>query len=59
MKALEKWIWLSCDKYPEAQTTIFHQDACPPSERAEKGHYAVAEFVKTYTFDKKIISPLT
>jgi len=54
MRELEKWIWLAYDKYPNSQTTIFHHDAVPPAERDEKGNYTVAEFVKTYKFDKKV-----
>lgn len=56
MRPIEKWIWLPYDQYRDSQTTIFHQDAVPPAERADKGHYTVAEFVRSYKFDKKVKS---
>lgn len=56
MREIEKWIWLPCDRYPESQVTIFHHDAVPPAERDGKGHYTVAEFTKSYHFDKKVTS---
>lgn len=54
MRELEKWIWLSRERYPDSQTTIFHHNACPAKEREKRGNYTVAEFVKTYKFDKKV-----
>ena len=56
MRPIEKWIWLPYNKYPNSQTTIFHLIAVPPEEREEKGHYTVAEFFKSYKFDKKVKS---
>ncbi len=55
MRALEKWIWLPTDRYPD-QTTIYHPLAVSPDERALKGHYTVAEFQRTYRFDQKVVS---
>ena len=56
MRALEKWIWLSQEKYPNEQTTFFHHDACSDERKKEIGHYTVAEFQRMYTLDKKVKS---
>lgn len=49
MTFTERWIWLHKDKYPNCQTTGFSCGGDPV-----KFNYTVAEFNKTYTFDKKI-----
>ena len=49
MKLPEKWIWLSKDKYPGKQNTIN-----TVFQNRENCVYAVAEFTKKYTFEKKI-----
>ncbi len=49
MTFTERWIWLPKDKYPTFQTTAFSCGADPV-----KYNYTVAEFKKTYAFDKKI-----
>lgn len=49
MTFTERWIWLPQDKYPNSQTTGFSCGGDPV-----KYNYTVAEFKKTYTFDKKI-----
>ena len=56
MRKSEKWIWLDGDKYPDSQTTVFHPRAFSPEETALKGNYTVAEFVKTYRFQKRVKS---
>lgn len=47
----ETWIWLPKEKYPFNQTTIYSGFG----SKAE-GNYTVAEFQKTYDFDKKIVN---
>ncbi|MBE6653767.1 MAG: hypothetical protein E7610_10200 [Ruminococcaceae bacterium] len=47
---LESWIWLPAEAYPRNQTTIYsgflnHAD----------GNFTVAEFKRTYVFDKKVV----
>lgn len=54
MRSIEKWIWLPKDRYPDAQTTIFHHYGISEEKREEQGHYTVAEFTKTYVFEKKV-----
>ncbi len=49
MTFTERWIWLPKDKYETYQTTAFFCSSDPV-----KYNYTVAEFKKTYTFDKKI-----
>ena len=49
MTFTERWIWLPKEKYERYQTTAFSCGGDP-----EKFNYTVAEFKKTYTFDKKI-----
>lgn len=49
MTFTERWIWLPLDKYPNNQTTAFSCGGDPV-----KYNYTVAEFKKTYTFDKKV-----
>ena len=49
MTFTERWIWLHKDKYPNSQTTGFSCGGDPV-----KYNYTVAEFKKTYTYDKKI-----
>jgi len=44
-----KWIWLNHEKYPESQTTVYSG-----FENKNGGNYTVAEFEKTYTFEKNI-----
>ncbi len=48
----ETWIWLPQETYPERQTTRI----CAFEGDAEKSNYSVAEFVRTYCFDKEITS---
>lgn len=56
MRDLEKWIWLDHWKYPDSQTTVFHPNATSAEETARLGNYTVAEFARTYRFDKKVKS---
>ena len=56
MRALEKWIWLNKTQYPNSQTTVFHDIAGPAEYKEKYGNYTVAEFVKSYKFDKKVKS---
>jgi len=49
MTFTERWIWLPLDKYPNSQTTAF---ACGGDPK--EYNYTVAEFKKTYNFDKRI-----
>ena len=44
-----KWIWLSDEKYPESQKTIYSG-----FQNRDGGNYTVAEFRKTYKFEKNI-----
>ena len=46
----ETWIWLPESLYPQRQTTRI----CGWEGDREKSNYSVAEFVKTYTFEKEI-----
>ncbi len=45
----EKWIWLPTDKYPEYQNNRYDG-----MNGTNDGKFAVAEFEKTYKFDKKV-----
>ncbi len=45
----QNWIWLDPKRYPEAQTTVYN-GWCDKQPQ----HYAMAEFVRTYTFDRPI-----
>lgn len=56
MRELEKWIWLDREKHPDAQTTVFHPCAFSAEETALRGNYTVAEFTRTYRFDKRVKS---
>ncbi len=49
MNYVEKWIWLPRGEYPEHQTTKYSHF----SENGEN-NYAVAEFKRRYTFEKKV-----
>jgi len=49
MKDIEKWIWLPEAEYPNHQTTVYSSFM----DKAN-GNYTVAEFQRTYAFDKKI-----
>lgn len=49
MDYVEKWIWLPKEKYPNLQTTKYSHF----SENAYN-NYAVAEFKRVYSFEKKI-----
>ena len=49
MTFTERWIWLPKEKYERYQTTAFSCGGDP-----EEYNYTVAEFKKTYTFEKKI-----
>ena len=51
MNALEKWIWLPKEQYPDHQTTIYS-----PYDEHTAGNYTVAEFTKEYQFKKKVRS---
>ncbi len=52
LKHSENWIWLPKAQYPDRQKTIYvGLDADTP-----EGNYTVAEFLKTYTFEKKVVS---
>lgn len=51
MRYLEKWIWLNSQRYPDAQNTKF-----TGLDTEKEWNYTVAEFKKTYSFDKKIVS---
>lgn len=54
MRKIEKWIWLDGEKYPDAQTTVFHPFAFSAEETALRGNYTVAEFTRTYRFQKRV-----
>lgn len=47
----QKWIWLPEKEYPNSQTTVWSRFNANTS-----GDYTVAEFKKTYRFDKKVVS---
>ncbi len=47
----DKWIWLDPELYSEHQTTVL-----APFGNKEKGNYAVAEFLKKYTFTSEPVS---
>ncbi|MBE6541291.1 MAG: hypothetical protein E7672_02460 [Ruminococcaceae bacterium] len=49
MKTLEQWIWLNKEQYPDDQTTQY-----AGRNRLEGLSYAVAEFKKTLSYNKKI-----
>ena len=49
MTFTERWIWLPIDIYPNSQTTGLSCGGDPV-----KYNYTVAEFKRTYTFEKKI-----
>ncbi len=44
----EQWIWLNSDLYPDVQTCRFN------GFQPDDGKYAVAEFVRSYTYDREI-----
>ena len=50
MKHSEKWIWLPKSSYPDSQTTV-----CSGFEEASGNEYCVAEFKRSYFFDKNIV----
>lgn len=50
MKHTEQWIWLPKDQYPKEQHTVFSG-----FYRNQADNYTVAEFDKSYVFDKKVI----
>lgn len=45
----QNWIWLDPARYPDSQTTVYN-GFCDK----KPGDYAVCEFVKSYTFTRKI-----
>ena len=49
MNYVEKWIWLPKDKYPDLQTTKYSHFSAD-----DYNNYAVAEFKKAYSFEKKV-----
>lgn len=51
MCSSQVWIWLPKSAYPHNQTTAYSGFADPQS-----GNYTVAEFCKTYSFDKTVRS---
>ena len=51
MAHIEKWIWLSPEKYPDNQTTRYSAEGKIPMP----GNYTVAEFKKDYSFDSKVV----
>lgn len=51
MHALEKWIWLPHEQYPNNQTTVYS-----PYDKHTEGNYTVAEFKRNYKFEKEIAS---
>lgn len=51
MKLPMQWIWLPKSEYPDNQTTVYSG-----FNDKSKGNYTVAEFTKTYSFDKKVTS---
>ena len=51
MKLPMKWIWLPKENYPESQTTRYSG-----FNKKEEGNYTVAEFEKTYFFEKRVVS---
>ena len=50
MKHSEKWIWLPKSSYPDSQTTVYSG-----FEEASGNEYCVAEFKRSYIFDKNIV----
>lgn len=48
---MEKWIWLSEEKYPDRQTTIYSGF----ESTEDNGNYTVAEFRKKYEFDDEVM----
>jgi len=50
MAYIEKWIWLSPEKYPSSQTTRYSAEGKIPVP----GNYTVAEFKKDYAFNSKV-----
>ena len=50
MKHSEKWIWLPKSSYPDSQTTVYSG-----FEEASGNEYCVAEFKRSYFFDKNIV----
>ena len=46
----EKWIWLPEKEYPNSQITKYSG-----FDTKTDGNYTVAEFTRTYHFDKKVI----
>ena len=56
MRELERWLWLNHEEYPNAQTTVFHDTTYPLTEKEKRGNYTVAEFKKTYQFEKKVVN---
>ena len=51
MELKEQWIWLPKKLYPDNQTTIYSRFLDQSVET-----YTVAEFKRSYTFDRKVIS---
>ena len=51
MSINEQWIWLPSQLYPNDQKTNYNAF----TDKPDKG-YAVAEFLKSYTFDEKAVS---
>ena len=47
---MAKWIWLNQQDYPEIQTTF-----CTQFCDKDGYSYAVADFFRTYTFQKRVI----
>ena len=48
MAHIEQWIWLSPERYPKHQSTIYSGFLDPD------GSYAVAEFTRSYQFDQPV-----
>lgn len=53
MREIEKWIWLPRKRYPAYQTTVFHPFV---AEKEDEQSYTVADFRRTYRFEKKVTS---
>lgn len=53
MREIEKWIWLPRERYPAYRTTVFHPFV---ADKEDEKTYTVADFRRTYTFDKKVRS---
>ena len=51
MKHTEQWIWLPSDIYPDNITTVYSG-----FDESRPDSFTVAEFKKTYKFNKKVIS---